>query len=176
MWHNKLMCFRAWLHSRLDLLAPCLVLALFAVASRLLPHPPNMTAIGAVGLYAGAVLRGKQRWMVPLAALLVSDAVLGYYNLSLMLFVYGASLAVIPCARLSLVPSCCAAALVFFAISNFGVWLVTDLYPHTAAGLIACYLAALPFLGYSLMGNLLYYPAMLYGTKAVFPSIATHKF
>ena len=158
------------------MLAPCLALALFAVASRLLPHPPNMTAIGAVGLYAGAVLRGQRRWMVPLAALLISDAVLGYYNLWLMLFVYGASLAAIPCARLSLVPSCCAAALVFFAISNFGVWLLGDIYPPTAAGLAACYLAALPFLGYGLMGNLLYYPAMLYGSRAMFPSIAACKF
>ena len=144
---------------------PCLLLVLFAVSSRLLPHLPNMTAVGALGLYAGAVLPGNSRWLAPLAALLISDAVLGYYDLSLMLFVYCASLAAIPCARFTVVSACLAAAVAFFIISNFGVWLTTGMYPPTLYGLYTCYVAALPFLVYSVAGNLFYYPAMLYGTR-----------
>jgi hypothetical protein len=47
-------------------------------------------------------------------------------------------------------------ALVFFTLSNFGVWLSSGLYERSAAGLTACFVAALPFLGGTLAGDLVW--------------------
>ncbi|MGV0005871.1 MAG: DUF6580 family putative transport protein [Candidatus Porifericomitaceae bacterium WSBS_2022_MAG_OTU9] len=153
--------------SRHQVATAFLVLVIFAVASRVLPHPPNMTAVGAVGLYAGASLHGSSRWLAPLAALLVSDALLGFYSPLLLVFVYAGSLLALPCAKLSYVPACGAAALGFFAVSNFGVWLCGGMYQPNLTGFVNCYVAALPFLVGTVAGNLLYYPAMRYTSHFV---------
>ena len=55
-----------------------------------------------------------------------------------------------------------ASSLLFFAVTNFGVWAVQDLYPKTAVGLGACYIAALPFLQNTLLGDALT-TAVLFG-------------
>ena len=56
-------------------------------------------------------------------------------------------------------------AAAFFVISNFGVWLAGFLYPHTWAGLTACYVAALPFFGKGILSNLLF-SAVFFGLPA----------
>src|SRR5216684_8147394 len=67
---------------------------LVAAASRLIPHPPNMASITAVALFAGAYLTDKRlAFIVPLAALILSDLVLGFY--SHMEVVYGSFLLVV---------------------------------------------------------------------------------
>jgi hypothetical protein len=53
------------------------------------------------------------------------------------------------------------ASLVFFLISNFGVWFTADqypvaMYPKTLDGLMACYTMGLPFLRNTLVGDLLF--------------------
>jgi uncharacterized protein DUF6580 len=59
-----------------------------------------------------------------------------------------------------------AASLLFFALTNFGVWAFDSLYPHTMTGLIACYVAALPFFANSVAGTL-FYSALLFGGFAL---------
>jgi hypothetical protein len=60
-------------------LVPLIILA--AAASRLIPHPPNLASITAVALLGGAYLTDKRiALIVPLAALLLSDLVLGFYS------------------------------------------------------------------------------------------------
>jgi hypothetical protein len=55
----------------------------------------------------------------------------------------------------------------FYLITNFFVWLhASSVYPHTAAGLLACYVAALPFFGYTVLGDL-FYSAVLFGAYAL---------
>ena len=63
-------------------------LILFAIALRLVPHPPNFSPVGAVGLFAGCFLSHKRFWLIPLVALFISDYFLGFYNVVLMLTVY----------------------------------------------------------------------------------------
>lgn len=41
----------------------------------------------------------------------------------------------------------------FFLLSNGSVWLLSRMYPHTAAGLLACYAAGLPFLRNDLLST-----------------------
>lgn len=152
-----------------------MVLGLIAVAAaaRLLPHPPNFAPVAAIALFAGAYV--TDRWLafaVPFAALFATDLVLGLH--STMAFVYaGFAVTVVlgmALARrrtpLRIAGAAVASSLMFFLVTNFGTWLVQDLYPATAAGLAACYAAALPFLQNSLAGDL-FYTALLFGAMRV---------
>jgi hypothetical protein len=146
---------------------------LAAAASRLIPHPPNFSPITAIALLGGACFVEK-RWafVVPLAALLVSDVLLGFYRL--MPVVYG-SFALIVClgfwlrSRRTAVPIALAAlagSLLFFIVTNFGVWALGTLYPKTTDGLLACYVAAVPFFQNTLLGDAAY-TAVLFGGLAL---------
>ena len=144
-----------------------------AAVLRLVPHPPNFTPIGAIALFGGAYLHQRGlAFVAPIAALLLSDLVLGFYPE--LLFVYvGVVLTVgigIVLARRKSVPGIAIAAIassvLFFAVTNFGVWLVMDYYPKTLAGLGACYAAAIPFFQNSLAGDL-FYTALLFGGFAL---------
>lgn len=53
-------------------------------------------------------------------------------------------------------------SLVFFTVTNFGVWAFDSLYPKTLPGLVACYVAAIPFFRNTLLGDLIY-TATLFG-------------
>ncbi len=48
------------------------------------------------------------------------------------------------------------ASVLFFIITNFGAWLVGNLYPKTLAGLVSCYVAAIPFFRNTLLGDAVY--------------------
>jgi hypothetical protein len=146
---------------------------LVATALRLLPHPPNFTPIGAMALFSGAYL-GK-RWLAfvaPLAAMLLSDAVLGFH--SGMIFVY-ASVALIVLiggiglnrkSVLRIGGAAVASSVLFFVVTNFGTWALSGMYPPTLSGLAACYVAAIPFFQNTLAGDL-FYSGMLFGGFAL---------
>ncbi|HEX5257555.1 MAG TPA: DUF6580 family putative transport protein [Sphingomicrobium sp.] len=144
-----------------------------AAALRLVPHPPNFTPIDAMALFSGAYVgRRMLALAAPLAALLLSDLVLGFYPS--MLFQYAAvvlivllgSLALSRITILRLVGAALASSILFFAISNFGVWAVSGMYAHTPTGLGACYVAAIPFFQNTLAGDL-FYAALLFGGFAL---------
>ena len=63
-------------------------LIVFAVALRLVPHPPNFSPIGAIGLFSGCYFCLKRSWLIPIFALLISDFILGFYNPISMMTVY----------------------------------------------------------------------------------------
>ncbi|HAM71874.1 MAG TPA: hypothetical protein DCM86_09550, partial [Verrucomicrobiales bacterium] len=136
---------------------------------RLLPHPWNMTPVGAIALFGGATLPGRRAaWVIPTVILLLGDLVLGFHRL--MPFVYG-SFALNVGLGLGMRQGWTAGgvmvrslvgSLVFFLITNFGNWACFDTYPKTPAGLLACYGAGLPFLRNGVAGDLLY-SAVLFG-------------
>lgn len=146
-----------------------ILMVLVAAFSRLIPHPWNFTAIGAMALFGGTYFPSKKLSMViPLAALFVSDLVLGFH--ATMLYVYAGFLAVVllgwtlregktvtRVGTMSLVTSA-----IFFLISNFGVWMMEGLYPKTAQGLVACYVAGIPFFGNQILGDV-FFTAVLFG-------------
>ena len=143
---------------------------LLAAASRLLPHPPNFTPIGAIALFGGAHLR--ERWLafiVPLAAMALSDLVIGWHRL--VPLVYGSFALTVVIGmwlrdRKSVWPITAAAALassvLFFVLTNFGVWAFGAMYPKTLPGLVATYVAAIPFFRNTVAGDL-FYTAVLFG-------------
>ena len=157
-------------------LALVLSLILLAVATRLLPHPPNFVPTGAMALFGAAAL--PKRWLavlVPLLAYYLSDLVLnnvvyasyfeGFY-LGADPYVYGGLILMIALGIWSLRGqtfswmriggTAVGATLIFFLVSNFGVWAGGMVYPVTAGGLLAAYVAGLPFMMNSLLANLLF--------------------
>lgn len=134
---------------------------------RLVPHPPNVAPVTALALFAGATLgRRLFGFFVPLAAMLISDTLLelltgqGFHPLMPVVYATFALVVVLGSwlkdrlrvGRLAL--ASVAASTLFYLTTNFAVWVSGTLYPHTAAGLLACYIAALPFYGLSLVGDL----------------------
>lgn len=151
--------------------------------TRLLPHPPNFTALGGMALFAGALLQAKSlRYVLPLALLFVTDILLNnfiygsqfdgftlFYPGAIFTYVALAAIVVLGSSlikRLSVgrvaLGSLGASAL-FFIISNFGVWASSGMYPLSAEGLMACYAAALPFLDTTILGDLTY-STLLFGS------------
>jgi hypothetical protein len=152
-----------------------------AALSRLLPHPPNFTPIGAMALFGGACFANRwQAFLVPLAALFLGDLVLGFHIL--MPVVYG-SFALEVCIglwlrrRRNLLPIASAAlagSVMFFVIWNFGHWALGGWYPRTPAGLLTCYIAGIPFFGNELLGDAVYCTALFGGlalAESAFPRL-----
>jgi hypothetical protein len=135
--------------------------------SRVIPHAWDFTPVLALSLFAGAHLSGKRKYLVPLALMLLTDVVLGFYPSFLMTWAgVLASVAIGTILRRNdawhRVAGCSlGAAMVFFIISNFGVW-VTD-YPKTWVGLADCYVMALPFFRNSLISTLIYSHVLIGG-------------
>lgn len=135
-------------------------IVLVAAAARLLPHPPNFAPIAAMALFGGAHFADRRLALgVPLAALLLSDALIGFH--SGMVAVYGC-FALITLLGLGLrtrpgagpvAGAALTGSLLFFAVTNLAVWLDGRLYPRTAAGLVECYVAALPYFRNTLAGD-----------------------
>jgi hypothetical protein len=146
---------------------------LLAAALRLVPHPPNFTPIAAMALFGGAMF--GRRWLAfvaPLGALLLSDLALGFYpELAVVYLSTGATVAIgwaLTKRRtaLGVAAAALASSLLFFAVTNLGVWLVMDYYPKTLAGLAACYVAAIPFFQNTRAGDL-FFSALLFGGFAL---------
>lgn len=142
------------------------------VAARLAPHAPDFTPLAVSALFAATVLRCRVlSLVVPVAAMMLGDAVAaGFYDWRIMAVVYGALTLPAGAACLSarlrrpalLVPVLLASSLAFFALTNFAVWAFTPMYPAGFGGLIKCYTAALPFLRYTVGGDL-FWGALLFG-------------
>ena len=150
---------------------------LAAATSRLLPHPPNFTPIAAMALFSGSHFADKRAaFTVPLAAMLVSDVVLtltlyGFAAFSLMPFVYGSFLLIVCLGLgirnrktlLTIGGAALTGSVLFFFLTNLGVWLRGHLYPLTMDGLVTCYVAAIPFFRNTLVGDALYTTALFGG-------------
>jgi hypothetical protein len=153
-------------HSRLIALL-CAILV--AAALRLVPHPPNFTPIGAMALFSGAYLgRRIVAFAAPLGALLLSDLVLGFYHGQATVYFSVALIVMIGMVALSRVSpvrvgaAAITSSVLFFVITNFGMWMFSGIYPRTIVGLEACFVAAIPFFQNTIAGDL-FYATLLFG-------------
>ncbi len=142
---------------------------LLAAVSRLLPHPPNVAPIMAMALFGGAYFSDRRlAFLLPLAAMLLSDLVIGLH--SQLLPVYAAFALIVLVGRglqsrrtfAGIAGTTLLGSVLFFVITNFGVWALDQIYPKTWGGLAACYVAAIPFFRNALTGDILY-SALLFG-------------
>ena len=142
------------------------------VVARILPHAPDFTPVAATGLFAATLLRVRViSLVVPVAGLLLGDAVLGFYDWRVMAVVYAAlalpAMAACWSSRLrrpsTAVPVLLANSLTFFLVTNFAVWAFSPIYAASTAGLVKCYIAALPFLQNMAAGDL-FWGLVLFGS------------
>ena len=151
-------------------------LIVIGILGRMIPHPPNFTPIIAIALLASHVFKNK--WIViltPLMAMWISDLVLnnyrytGHHDGGFLVFSssslwYGPIICIallgtvlIKKVKISNIAlSSISGSLIFFLVTNFGVWISGTMFPKSLFGLIECYTFALPFFGNALVGDLVY--------------------
>ncbi len=137
-----------------------------AFASRLFPHVPNFTPVGALALFAGVYLAPKTKWasLLPLPVLFLSDIFIGFYEWQIMglvyasFLLYGAIGFLVSRKKnpLTIVGGTFGGALLFFLITNFGVWAFSGLYEKSFAGLVNAYLLAIPFFRSMVLGDVIF--------------------
>jgi hypothetical protein len=150
-----------------------------AVAIRFLPHSLNFTPVGAALLFYGYKHPRKHMWF-PLVLLAASDIVLnrfvynfpiswetfvstGWYAIAILI----GSLLKEKANPVRVVGASLAGSVSFFLISNLAVWAAYNMYPHTLAGLGACYVAAIPFFRNNVAADMIYAVA-IFGAPVLF--------
>ena len=136
------------------------ILTAMTIAFRLTPHVPNVAPIGALAIFSGALLPKRIASIFPLVAVIISDLVIGLH--SVIFFTWGSYILIAILAphitkklsAINIIFTSLCASLIFFVLSNFGVWLDGRLYPRTFQGLAQCYFNALPFFRNTVFGDL----------------------
>ena len=164
-----------------------ILLILIASFSRLIPHIPNFTPIGAIALFGGAYFKNRfHAFLIPISSLFISDLIINNLFLSNyfekftlfysgFLWQYSSFILIILIGIFSLrkfnfkklLISTIASSLVFFIITNFGVWISGSMYSKDLFGLILCYTMAIPFYKGTLLG-FLFYSSLLFGIVEFF--------
>jgi hypothetical protein len=158
-----------------------LIVVLLAAILRITPHPWNLTPIGAMALFSGAMVKDRRlAFFFPLLALFVGDLLVGLHTL--IPVVYASFLLNVLIGRFLADHRTVAriggvtflAALQFFLITNFAVWALLGSFPHTLPGLISCYALGLPLFGNTLAGDALYVTLLFGGfalAERTFPAL-----
>ena len=158
-----------------------IVLILILSFSRLIPHPPNFTPIIAVAIISSYFFKNIYLSCATLLiSMLLADAFIGFYGN--MLFVYLSLLLIVFIFHKisekmnfkNLFIYGFIGSLIFFIISNFGVWALgspglNDIaYEKNLNGLVECYILAIPFFGNTFLSTVIFaYPAIfVYKTLA----------
>ncbi|MCF8259299.1 MAG: hypothetical protein K9J12_00860 [Melioribacteraceae bacterium] len=138
-------------------------LLLFAAITRLLPHPPNFAPITAIALFGGVYLSNKKlAFLLPIGVLFITDLILGFHQT--MLFVYAGFAIIVGIGfllktkknSLTIILASFAGSTIFFVITNFAVWALGTYYPKSIDGLMASYVAAIPFFQNAIIGDLVF--------------------
>lgn len=157
-------------------------LIITAMATRLLPHLPNFTAVGAAAIFGGFIFKDYLRALaIPLVAMFLSDlfinnviysefsegfsfftAGFGFIYAAVIISVLLGKWAIRGYKPLQILGASVGSAIIFYLLTNFGAWMVSPVYPQNAAGLMASYTAGLPFLANQLLATVLY-SAVIFG-------------
>lgn len=136
---------------------------------RLFPHYPNFTPVAGMALFGGAYFSNKKTALIiPFVAMILSDTLLGFHStiwavyLSFALIVMIGYLLQTRKRVFNILLASIASSVLFFAITNFSVWVSGEIYPMNYFGLIECYIAAIPFFHYTMLGDL-FYAGILFG-------------
>ncbi|WP_439554419.1 DUF6580 family putative transport protein [Flavobacterium macrobrachii] len=173
---------------RFSLLTALILLCAF---SRIIPHIPNFSPLGAIGLFGAAHFSKKwQAFLIPIAATWLSDLFINnviyaqyypkftwfyegfYWQYGSYLIITLTGLGILNKINIpKVLTGTLASTAIFFLVSNFGCWIGSTTYPQNFGGLITCYVAGIPFLKGTLLGDL-FYSGVLFGTFA----LAQYKF
>jgi len=156
-------------------------LVFLAALSRLIPHPYNFTAIGAVALFGGASFQKKElAFLIPLAAMFITDLFLGFHGNMWAVYLSFVLIAFLGIGMRSkrsvrqIFGRSLAGSVLFFLITNFAAWIGNPTYPQSFEGLMISYAMAVPFFENSIFGSLalntimgdLFFNGLLFGSLA----------
>ena len=180
------------------------VMILLAAFSRVIPHPYGFSPLGAIGLFGAAYFTKKwQSVLAPIAAAWLSDLFLdnviyshyypefnwfhkGLYTPYAGLLLYGSYVLIALVGMFifqkvnaqRVIIGALASTVIFFLVSNFSGWIGDPLYTQDFSGLMTCYIAGIPFIKGTLMGDL-FYSTALFGSFALaqkqFPVLQTQR-
>ena len=163
------------------LVAAWVALVAIGAVGRLWQPGWNVTPMAGVALAAGAIFpHPLLAASVPLASLALSNLVMpGYGSLVMAAVIYAATAwPVLLGSRLvpgkawqAVIGSAMASSLVFYLTTNFAHWWLTNDYPHTLAGLAACYVAALPFYRWMPVGDVAWSVALFAGLSVALSAV-----
>lgn len=151
-----------------------IVLAIGLIAAsvfvRVLEIIPNVAPIGAVALFSGVYFKKRWAYAVPIVAMLISDPIIGYYDVRVMATVYGSFILAVLIGRvvqkkknaLSVMLGSLSGSVLFYLTTNFAVWAISTWYPRSLGGLILSYTMGLPFFRNTLLSDL-FFSAALFG-------------
>lgn len=140
-------------------------LIVLGVLARLIPHPTNFSPLLAVALFAGAKLPSRRLAIaLPVLVMVLSDLWLGWHETLPYVYLSLALIGWMSWRKLrgekfnwgDLAINSLKASVLFFIVSNLGVWITQDLYLPTFNGLVACFTLALPFFPNTLASTLIY--------------------
>ena len=136
----------------------CVGIFLVLAASRFIPHPPNFTSLIALSFYVPALL-GIRYIPAVVISFAITDFVIGYHTgthwtWGSVLIIGFISSYFTKDLILRLV-GVISAAVIFFLITNFGVW-TSGMYGYTFQGLLNCFVLAIPFFTFTLISTLIY--------------------
>jgi hypothetical protein len=163
-----------------------IIMVLMAAFSRLIPHIPNFSPLGAIGLFGAAYFDKKwQAFLIPIAATWLSDLFINniiyrqyfseftwfyqgfYWQYGSYLLIVLAGIFILKTINIQkIVVGAIAPTTIFFLVSNFGVWASGSMYPKTFEGLLTCYVAGIPFLKGTMLGDF-FYSGVLFGSFAI---------
>jgi len=145
-------------------------------ASRFIPHPPNFTSLLALSFYV-PVLFGLRYLPILLISFVITDLVIGYHFGTHWtwgsVFLIGLISQLFTKSLISRMSGALIGALIFFIVTNFGVW-VSGMYGYTFSGLISCYLLAIPFFTNSIISTIIF--SALFELSNFFYKIKKKKF
>ena len=125
--------------------------------TRLIPHPPNFTSLIAISFYI-PILFGRKYIFLVLIAFIISDLLIGFHPFVFWTWFTTFIIGLIGknfIGTLSRMSGSLLGAIIFFIISNFGVW-INGQYGYSISGVITCYYLALPFFTNTLISTVLY--------------------
>ena len=131
----------------------------FALAiSRFIPHPPNFTSLLTLSFYVPALL-GVRYLPALVISFLLTDLFIGFHSLTLFtwgsVILIGLSSKFFLSTILTRVSGSLLGAVIFFIVTNFGVWSMGS-YGYTINGFLLCYTLAIPFFAYSLVSTIIF--------------------
>jgi len=157
--------------NRIEVYLSFAAVVLAAIFLRLIPHIPNVAPIAALALFSGIKVPNGKGFALPLIAMVVSDYFLGFH--ATLPFVYVSFLFIAGIGYLlrnkkttsKIFIGSISGSLLFYVITNFGVWATSSMYEKSISGLMNCYYMGLPFFRNTVIGDLLYVGVFFLGFR-----------
>ena len=156
----------------------CVLFVILGISFRILPHAPNFTPILSIALLSNLYIKNKFSILLPLSIMLISDIILGGNPMAHWIYVSILLIVIlghyVKNSYQNILLTSTMASLIFFIVSNFGVWLNGG-YSYTIEGLLICYYMALPFFKNTLLSTIIFSSLIYFVSKYVIYLMSKNK-